>query len=94
MKEKNFTRISLEQARKLKDQSDWSALRDAGDHEGPREFEVDWSSAELVVPDTKKSVSLRLDPDVLDFFRSQGKGYQTRINAVLRTYMEAKKKAG
>jgi uncharacterized protein (DUF4415 family) len=34
-------------------------------------------------------VSLRLDSDVLDWFKQQGKGYQTRINAVLRAYMEA-----
>jgi len=33
--------------------------------------------------------SLRLDPDVLAWFRSHGKGYQTRINAVLRAYMKA-----
>lgn len=37
----------------------------------------------------KTAVSLRLDADVLDWFRAQGAGYQTRINAVLRAYMEA-----
>jgi len=34
---------------------------------------------------------LRVDPDVLTFFRKQGRGYQTAINAVLRRYMEARK---
>lgn len=34
---------------------------------------------------------MRIDRDVLDFFKSQGRGYQTRINAVLRSYMEAKR---
>ena len=38
---------------------------------------------------TKQLVSLRLDPDVLDYFRHTGKSYQTRINSVLRTYMQA-----
>ncbi len=37
----------------------------------------------------KKQVTLRLDGDVLDWFRAQGKGYQTRINALLREYMKA-----
>ena len=36
----------------------------------------------------KKQVTLRLDADVLEWFKSQGKGYQTRINALLRSYME------
>jgi uncharacterized protein (DUF4415 family) len=40
---------------------------------------------------SKKLVSLRLDEDVLSFFRHTGKRYQTRINAVLRSYMEAHK---
>ena len=43
------------------------------------------------VPHGKKLVSLRLDEDVLAFFRHTGKRYQTRINAVLRSYMEAHK---
>ena len=42
-------------------------------------------------PGHKQQISLRLDPDVLQFFRAQGKGYQTTINAVLRKYMEAQK---
>ena len=41
----------------------------------------------------KRPVSLRLDDDVVDFFKSEGSRYQTRINAVLRAYMENRKKA-
>jgi uncharacterized protein (DUF4415 family) len=37
----------------------------------------------------KESISLRIDADVLDWFKSQGSGYQTRINAVLRAYRDA-----
>lgn len=37
----------------------------------------------------KKQVTLRLDADVLDWFKAQGRGYQTRINALLREYMKA-----
>ncbi|MDD2901045.1 MAG: BrnA antitoxin family protein [Syntrophales bacterium] len=41
------------------------------------------------MPKPKATVCIRLDQDVLAWFKSQGKGYQTRINALLRTYMEA-----
>ena len=41
-------------------------------------------------PGTKQQITLRLDPDILAFFRQHGKGYQTTINAVLRRYMEAR----
>ncbi|MFZ0480750.1 MAG: BrnA antitoxin family protein [Terriglobales bacterium] len=40
-------------------------------------------------PGRKEQITLRLDPDVLSFFRQRGQGYQTTINAVLRCYMEA-----
>lgn len=44
-------------------------------------------AAEWLMPAGKSDVSLRLDKDLLDFFRRSGKGYQSRINAVLRAYM-------
>ncbi len=47
-----------------------------------------FKSANLRMPSKKASITVRLDSDVLEWFRNQGKGYQTRINAVLRTYME------
>ena len=43
----------------------------------------------IKAPSRKKQVTIRLDSDVLTWFRAQGKGYQTRINALLRAYMEA-----
>ncbi len=49
----------------------------------------------LDIPGPKRGVYLRLDPDVLDWFKSRGKGYQTRINKVLRAFVESRKrKAG
>ncbi len=50
-----------------------------------------WKTASVRWPDErgKTPVSLRLDAEVLDWFRAQGKGYQTRINAVLRSFYEA-----
>jgi uncharacterized protein (DUF4415 family) len=49
-----------------------------------------WRNARIVLPTPrKKSVHLRLDADVLTWFREQGPGYLTRMNAVLRAFMEA-----
>lgn len=45
--------------------------------------------AVISIPRPKATVCIRLDQDVLDWFKSRGKGYQTRINALLRAYMEA-----
>lgn len=62
---------------------DYSDIPDLGDDE---EF---WTNAVLVIPERKAQLTLRLDKDLLDWFRAQGKGYQTRINAVLRAYKDA-----
>jgi uncharacterized protein (DUF4415 family) len=53
---------------------------------------IDWSEAVLVIPPKKKAISIRVDEDVLDYFKKQGSGYQRRINAVLRTYMNQSRK--
>ncbi len=49
----------------------------------------DWTRARLVVPQPKQSIHLRVDPDMLAWYRQQGQGYLTRMNAVLRAYMDA-----
>ena len=51
----------------------------------------DFFSRAIIWPGPKKQITLRIDPDVLTFFRKQGKGYQSTINAVLRKYVEAHK---
>ena len=50
--------------------------------------EAFWSKARIVMPRSKKTVTMRLDADLLEWFRSN-RGYQTRINAILRAYMDA-----
>lgn len=50
---------------------------------------ADWARARLVMPQRKASIHLRVDPDVLAWYRRQGQGYLTRMNAVLRAYMDA-----
>jgi uncharacterized protein (DUF4415 family) len=47
-----------------------------------------WKDAVLVVPEAKVPISLRVDRDVLEWFRKEGPRYQSRMNAVLRSYME------
>jgi uncharacterized protein (DUF4415 family) len=62
----------------------------ASDPDAAPELDEEWfANAVVVYPDRKTLVSLRLDPDVLVWFKRQGKGYQTRINAVLRAYVKA-----
>ena len=55
-------------------------------------LDIDWSDAVLVVPPKKQAISIRVDEDVLTFFKKEGDGYQRRINAVLRSYMQQKAK--
>lgn len=47
-----------------------------------------FAEAKLLWPGKKKQITLRLDPDVIEFFKAGGRGYQSSINAALRRYME------
>jgi uncharacterized protein (DUF4415 family) len=51
-----------------------------------------WDNAQVLMPETKQQITLRLDPEVIRFFKRTGKGYQSRMGAVLRSYVEAKRK--
>ena len=48
---------------------------------------VDWDEVLVELPKPKADLHMRVDRDVLDWFKRHGKGYQTRINAVLRSYV-------
>lgn len=56
----------------------------------PEDF---WTGASVVGPVAKHPISLRVDADVLRWFRAQGPRYQSRINAVLRSYVEHRRQA-
>jgi uncharacterized protein (DUF4415 family) len=99
MKDRGITVVSQDDPRRGK--TDWAAVDALTDEEieaavrndpdaVPLDF--DWSEAVLVIPPKKKAISIRVDEDVLDFFKDQGLGYQRRINAVLRSYMQVKRK--
>ncbi|MBM2811223.1 MAG: hypothetical protein HW416_1982 [Chloroflexi bacterium] len=64
------------------------------DDEYERGLNPDWTKARLLMPESKGHINLRVDRDVLRFFKAQGPGYQTRINAVLRSYMLARQERG
>lgn len=53
-----------------------------------------WREAELVEPDRTEQITLRVKRSVLDHFRAPGRGYQTRINRVLESYVRAQREAG
>jgi uncharacterized protein (DUF4415 family) len=82
---------------KMQSRTDWERVDALTDEEIdtsdiPPLDEAFFAGAELQMPQAKPSITIRLDPDILELFKSQGKGYQTRINAVLRRYVEAQEK--
>ena len=98
MSEERIVRYTIEQLMQMEDRTDWARLRAeeaAGLEPELDEEEIgiewDWDNVKLVIPPIKKAVSVRLDQDVIAFFKAQGPGYQTRMNAVLRSFMLAKK---
>ncbi len=52
-----------------------------------------WKTARLVMPEPKDRLTIRVDHDVVEWLKKNGPGYQTRINAILRSYMEAQSSA-
>jgi uncharacterized protein (DUF4415 family) len=71
--------------------------------DGLRDEDIDYSDipaldeeffkqARVIVPPGKRQLTIRLDADVLAWLKAQGKGYQSRINAILRMYYEAHRK--
>jgi uncharacterized protein (DUF4415 family) len=92
------TSTTSKSATKPKSQTDWNRVMRM------RDEEIDYSDIPKTTPEEfaravvrrglkpkppKEAVSLRLDQDVLEWFRARGKGYQTEINVLLRAYMEA-----
>jgi uncharacterized protein (DUF4415 family) len=62
----------------------------AEDPDAAPPLDAEWfRNAELVIPAAKVATSIRVDGDVMDWFRTQGRGWQTRMNAVLRAYAKA-----
>ena len=79
--------------------TDWERLRNMSDAEihaaaiadpdAQPTDETFWKNAKLTFPEAKETVTIRLDSEMLRWFKGQGKGYQTRINSVLCAYMKS-----
>jgi uncharacterized protein (DUF4415 family) len=52
-----------------------------------------WKTAKLTMPERKDRLTIRLDHDVVEWLKKNGRGYQTRINAILRSYIKAQSDA-
>ena len=95
---KDDTTGNTSKASKAKRGTDWRKPRQMSDAEIHARIVADpdahptddefWKTAEVVLPHRKEVVTMRLDADLLAWFRQQ-RGYQTRINAILRSYMNA-----
>lgn len=66
----------------------------ANDADNPATDESYWADAAVGLPPPKTYIHAGFDSDVVKWFKSKGRGYQTRMNAVLRRYMETQRKAG
>ena len=95
----NITRVTRDEARRLKGETDYARLDAMTDDDIAKAvaadpdavpLDLDWTKASLVIPPGKDVITLRLDRDVLDWLRAQGKGYQTLINQILRAWYDAR----
>ena len=101
MTAERITRVTLAEARKMKSLTDWDRVNSMTEEEiernaledpdNPPWTEEEWARARVVFPEGKAPVTLRLDKDIIAWFKARGRGYQTRINAVLRAFVEAQK---
>ncbi len=98
MKQKNKVTVgrSIKAANK-KDKTDWQRLSKMSDREIdcseiPAMSNFDWTAANIVIPEAKTRLTIRIDTDVYQFFKSTGAKYQSRINAVLKAYVGSQTK--
>ena len=102
MNDRGIMRVSKDQLAEMIDETDWARVAAkteadieraaAEDPDASLTTAGDWKDARVVWPQTTKPVTLRLDRDVLAWFRRQGRRYQARINAVLRAFVKAQER--
>jgi uncharacterized protein (DUF4415 family) len=85
MADDDTRRYSLDELQAMRDRGETRTDPNAPAYEVDEEF---WRTARVVSTRAKVHTGLRIDADVLDWFKDRGKGWQTRINAVLRSYVE------
>ena len=91
MDDSDTRRYSLAALRARRRRAQAPAAADAPEREVDEPF---WATAQLVEPERRKvQTGLRIDADVLDWFKAHGRGWQTRMNAVLRSYYEHERRS-
>lgn len=98
-KKENIVSYTMEEIKGMiargEDKTDWEKFRNMTKEEmlavcdEDDMVDIDWNNVVLVHPAPKKEVHIRLDADLLAWLKQSGKGYQTRINSILRSYMQA-----
>jgi uncharacterized protein (DUF4415 family) len=103
-KKERIVRYSIEQLRKMKSKTDWAKVdamtqaeveRLADEEEGP--LPKGWQKSIIIgLPPgvTKQDIHIRLDRYVIDWFKARGRGYQTKINTVLREFVDRQTRGG
>ncbi len=97
-----MVRVSFKDLHKISDPNfDWTAFdalteediaKAVADDPDAAPVDMDWSDAVILDLMPKTAISFRVDADVYEFFKAQGKGFQTRMNAVLRAYVDHQRK--
>ena len=87
---KSIKTASLDELRAMRAKGEIKPIRnDAPEFDMPDGF---WDVAKPQEPKAKKQINMRVDPDIIEYFKGQGNGHLTRMHSVLRAYVDAKKK--
>jgi uncharacterized protein (DUF4415 family) len=94
---KNYTAAELKakRAESRTDLGKFDAITDeklerlVAEDEAERGIRPDWTRAKLILPHAKQSIHLRLEQDIIEFFKAHGKGHISRMQAVLKAYVDA-----
>jgi len=81
--------ISGTDLKKVDAMTDAELERVIAEDEDERDLRPDWTRAKLVLSEPKQSVHLRLEQEIIDFFKARGKGHISRMQAVLKAYVTA-----
>ena len=82
---------SLTDLGRIDAQTDAELERLVASDEDERGIRADWTQAKLVLPQAKQSVHLRLEQEIISFFKAKGKGHISRMQAVLKAYVDAQR---
>lgn len=105
MSARHIVRRTGNKRKSAEPRTDWTRLRAMTDRDIGKAVKADpeaapildrewFRTAELVLPERKVAISLGMDRDVVEWFKAQGKRYQSQMNAVLKAYAQAHRRTG